>query len=283
MIKKLKRILKHFLVPHIGNSFRPHFTRHNSLSVYLFLILSLQIVFGVTLYSGPAVKGIDTEALSQNIISLSNKEREKNNVPNLYENNTLNIAAKQKLNDMFNKNYWDHIGPSGETVWEFIANEGYQYEVAGENLARGFSNPNNVVKAWMDSPTHRENILNTRFQEIGIAVGSGKIKGSTTTIIVQLFGRPKTAFAGAQQQEKLTMGTQSTLMPDFKIENITNPSKKPYFVVWVFIFALIVLDGVMVRKLGLHTSRQHVTQFKFALFMSVLVLAVLSIGFVAIA
>lgn len=283
MIKNTKRILKHLFVPHRGNSFRPHATRHKSLSIYLFAIMIIQIALGVTMYSGPEVLGADTEILSQNIINLSNSERDKEGISKLYENKTLKAAAELKLNDMFKKNYWDHIGPSGETAWEFIAEEGYQYEVAGENLARGFSNPNDVVKAWMNSPTHRENILNTRFQEIGIAIGSGKIKGSTTTVIVQLFGRPRTAFASAQQGEQMTLGTQNTLIPDFNIDNVTTPSRTPYFIIWTFIFALIVLDGVMIRKLGLHTSKQHVLQFRVALFMSVLVLALLSIGFVAIA
>lgn len=282
MFKGMKVFLRHMLVPHRGNSFRPHATRHRSLSYYLLAIMVIQLGFGVTLYSGPEIKGIDVDKIADEIIILSNEEREKLGASELYESEVLNNAANNKLNDMFSKNYWDHIGPNGETAWEFIAKEGYQYEVAGENLARGFSNPNDVMKAWMNSPTHKENIINTRFQEIGLAIGSGKIKGQTTTVIVQLFGRPKTAFASAQK-EKTTLSTQTNIIPDFNISNISNPSRTPYFIVWIFIFALIVLDGVMIRKLGLHTSKKHIMEFRVALLMSVLFLAMLSIGFVAIA
>lgn len=241
----------------------------------------LQIGIGITMYAGPAVKGAETENLTQNIIILTNREREKVSQSPLYENPTLNAAAQAKIDDMFAKNYWDHLGPNGETAWDFINSENYQYEVAGENLARGFTNSTDVVRAWMASPTHRKNLLNDRFQEIGVAVGSGKIHGATTTVIVQLFGRPRTAFAG--ESVKAQLSEAQTLLPEVSLENVTLPSKTPYFAVWTLIFGLIVIDGVMLRKLGLHASSKHLYSFRTALVMSLLMLALLSVGFTAIA
>jgi hypothetical protein len=243
--------------------------------------MMVQLGLGVTFYSGPQVKGADTETFSQNIIILTNIERAKAGAGTLYENTTLTLAAQNKLEDMFSKNYWDHTGPSGETAWDFIDAENYQYDIAGENLARGFKDSDDVVRAWMASPTHKKNLLNSRFQEIGIAIGSGKIHGATTTVIVQLFGKPKTAFAS--ESTRGDVAAAATLTPEMSLDNITLPSKAPYFLVWTLLFGLLVVDGVMLRKLGLHTSPRHLYSFRTALAMSLFMLVLLSIGFTAIA
>ena len=71
---------------------------------------------------------------------------------------------------------------------------GYEYVVVGENLALGnFGGDQDVVEAWMNSPGHRANILNPKYQEIGIAVGQGKFEGHNTWIAVQSFGLPLSA------------------------------------------------------------------------------------------
>jgi uncharacterized protein YkwD len=244
-------------------------------------MMVIQVAVGVTINAGPAVKGSETENLAYNVVVLTNQERTKTGAGVLYENSTLNLAAQKKLEDMFAKNYWDHTGPNGETAWDFISSEDYQYEVAGENLARGFKRSEDVVSAWMDSPTHRKNLLNDRFQEIGIAVGSGKIKGVTTTVIVQLFGRPRTAFASENVKGELNTG--QTLIPEVNFENITVPSKAPYLLVWGLLFGLLLVDGVLLRKLGLHTSQKHLFGYRTALAMSLFMLVMLSLGFSAIA
>jgi len=243
--------------------------------------MMIQVGVGVTFYSGPSVKGADTETLAKNIITITNTERTKTGAGVLYENSVLSAAAQKKLNDMFAKNYWDHTGPGGETAWDFIAGESYQYEVAGENLARGFKSSDDVVRAWMASPTHKQNLLNNRFQEIGVAVGSGKIHGATTTVIVQLFGRPKTAFAS--ESIKGESSQPVSLLPEMSLDNITAPSKAPYFAVWGLLFGLLIIDGIMLRKLGLHTSPKHLYGFRTALAMSLFMLVLLSIGVTAIA
>ena len=65
---------------------------------------------------------------------------------------------------------------------------GYKYHYAGENLARDFSDPVSAVNAWMASPSHKENMLSSKYQEIGVAVVEGDLAGVDTTIIVQFFG-----------------------------------------------------------------------------------------------
>lgn len=280
-MKKFKVILKHFFVPHRSNAFRPHALRHNALSLYLLIIVAVQLGVGVTLNAGPEVKGAESEDLAYNIVVLTNQERNKAGAAPLFENSTLDMAAQKKLEDMFAKNYWDHTGPNGETAWDFISGQNYQYEVAGENLAKGFKSSKEVVSAWMGSPTHKKNLLNDRFQEIGIAVGSGKIKGVTTTVIVQIFGRPKTAFASESIKGELS--TAQTVIPEMDLSNVTVPSKAPYFLVWSMLFGLLLVDGILLRKLGLHMSPRHLYGYRTALAMSLFVLVLLSLGFSAIA
>jgi uncharacterized protein YkwD len=276
-MKRHKKLLKNLFIPHRSNSYRPHALRHKVLSVYSLGLIFTHMLLGATLYSGPITA--DTKAIAKNIVTQSNMERKKTKAPELYESLILEKAAQEKLNDMFQKNYWDHYGPNGETAWDFIDNNGYSYHLAGENLARGFINSQEVVSAWMNSPSHRANILNDRFREIGVAVGSGKIKGQATTVIVQLFGEPKIAVAA---EKSLNTNSEASIMPILSAEMATSPGRAVYWAAWLLIFALVLLDGLMIRKLGLHCSRSHRFNFRVSLLMSVIGLALLMFGFVAI-
>jgi hypothetical protein len=70
---------------------------------------------------------------------------------------------------------------------------GYKFLYAGENLAVNFTESRDVDQAWMDSPTHRANLLNVNFREIGMAVMEGAYKGNDTIFVVQMFGTPALA------------------------------------------------------------------------------------------
>jgi uncharacterized protein YkwD len=281
-MKNIGKTLKHFFIPHRGNAFRPHALRHKSLTVYSALLIFSQLMFGATMMTGPTITSADAKTVSTNIIVKTNEQRTKASLSPLTENAALSTAAAAKLSDMFAKGYWDHTGPSGETAWQFVDAAGYKYQLAGENLAKGFDNSGEVVGAWMDSPTHRENILNSQFTDIGVAVGSGKIKGANTTVIVQMFGLPKTTFASAPVTSAQVLGT-AKLMPEVNLSNAQIPSKLPYLAIWALIFGLVIVDGVMIRRLGLHASKSHVFNFRVALLMVALGIGVLMIGVVGIA
>ena len=121
----------------------------------------------------------------------TNIQRKDNNLPALTENPKLNAAARAKLDDMFKLQYFEHTSPSGIGAADLAENAGYKFIVIGENLALGsFKNDKELVQAWMDSPGHRANILNSSYQEIGVAVGKGVFEGETTWLAVQEFGRP---------------------------------------------------------------------------------------------
>ncbi len=125
------------------------------------------------------------------VIQITNQERIKAGLPSLTENDVLDKAAENKLKDMFDKQYFEHVSPAGHGPGYVVEHAGYTYVVVGENLALGnFKDDADLVAAWMASPGHRANILNNRYTEIGVAVGEGMYKGSKTWIAVQEFGKP---------------------------------------------------------------------------------------------
>ena len=128
------------------------------------------------------------------VISWTNTERTNAGLSALSENVELNSAASAKLQDMFAKQYFAHVSPSGEAADDFVQSAHYEFVVIGENLAQGnFENDRALVTAWMGSPGHRANILNSRYTEIGVAVGKGSFEGYTTWLAVQMFGLPRSA------------------------------------------------------------------------------------------
>jgi uncharacterized protein YkwD len=145
-------------------------------------------VFGMYLSSNDKIK-----LSKDNIINLTNKARKDNgDLQPLTENPKLDLSAEKKLEDMFNKQYFEHISPAKISVGDLGDQVGYEYILIGENLALGnFKDDGALVDAWMASPGHRENILNKHYLDIGVAVGKGIYEGKSVWMAVQHFGTPK--------------------------------------------------------------------------------------------
>ena len=126
------------------------------------------------------------------LINLTNQERVKAGLASLKSNTLLELAAYNKAVDILENNYFAHTNPAGKPFYFWIQETGYEYQSAGENLAIDFSNVPDIVDAWMASPTHRENILESSYQEIGLAILSGKFGDHETIVVVQEFGEPIT-------------------------------------------------------------------------------------------
>ena len=140
-----------------------------------------------------------TDALAQSythaqIVKIVNDKRVEEGLSQLNVNYELSEAAQNKASDMADKSYFSHISAIDGKKWsDFIKDENYKYEVAGENLANGFSEVDPMVEAWMLSPSHRENILNSRYQETGVGIAVGNLDGYTTVFVVQMFGKPSSS------------------------------------------------------------------------------------------
>ncbi len=127
------------------------------------------------------------------IIRITNIERQKLERPKLKENKLLTVAAKVKLDDMFQKQYFEHISPDRRGPSDIIKSTGYEYIMVGENLAEGnFKSSEELLLGWMNSPGHRANIINPKYTEIGVAVREGEFQGKKVWMAVQEFGRPIT-------------------------------------------------------------------------------------------
>jgi len=128
------------------------------------------------------------------VILATNSERAKGGKSALVENKELNAAAMAKVDDMFKRQYFAHVSPSGTVAGDLAKAEGYVAISVGENLASGnFKGDAALVQAWMDSPGHRANILRGSFEEIGVAVKKGMFEGHETWLAVQIFGRPRSS------------------------------------------------------------------------------------------
>ncbi len=131
------------------------------------------------------VLGTTSNFTASSLLQSTNNFRIKANQPALALNAQLSAAAQAKANDMVNQNYWGHLSPSGHAPWDFITTAGYNYQLAGENLAYGFSDASATITGWMNSPEHRANILNPNYQEVGFGVASmAEYLGKGPAIIV---------------------------------------------------------------------------------------------------
>jgi uncharacterized protein YkwD len=137
----------------------------------------------------------------------------------LTENATLDVDAKMKLDDMFAKQYFEHVSPSGVGPADLAKTVGYAYIVVGENLALGdFGGDAKLVDAWMASPGHRANILNGHYQEIGVAVGKGMYEGRETWLAVQSFGMPLSACPAIDMQMKAQIDSNNIQIANLKAD-----------------------------------------------------------------
>ncbi|MBP6974576.1 MAG: hypothetical protein KBB54_01385 [Candidatus Pacebacteria bacterium] len=143
------------------------------------------------------------------IVSATNFERKKAGLPDLIRDPLLSKSAEIKLQDMFQKQYFQHVSPSGDSVSDVVRKTGYEYIVVGENLALGvFAGDAQVVAAWMASPGHKKNILDSRYQEIGLAVGQGVYQGRKQWLIVQHFAKPLSSCVSPNGAIKKTVDIQ---------------------------------------------------------------------------
>lgn len=126
------------------------------------------------------------------IIYWTNKYRADNYLPALTKNTNLTTAATAKVDDMFAKQYFEHVSPSGVAPADLVKQSGYNYKTTGENLALGdFKDEKDLVDAWMNSPGHRANILNIDYTEIGVASKLDNFEDRRPTwLSVQEFGKP---------------------------------------------------------------------------------------------
>ncbi len=185
--------LKNYFVPHEGNDYKPAALKPKRLLFHTVGAVAAKLLVFAVISSFPLGAWIlpdEAANASRQIIAKTNELRAKVNAAPLSGSDKLAQAAGQKVSDMLLNQYFAHTSPNGKDVTAFLKQAGYDYSMAGENLAMGFSSVDEVMAAWEKSPTHYANIRDDNFKEIGVAVSGGRFKDAETAMIAQYFGRP---------------------------------------------------------------------------------------------
>ena len=189
--------LRRYLFPSEINEYKPWIITSQALAVFCLVIWGLRLMIPTAgTYAASTIDAVE-------LMSQINLERTQRFLSSLTINSKLITAAHAKANDMLARSYFAHIDPDGNYVWPRIETAGYKpYLSLGENLAMDFTSADEMVSAWMNSPTHRANIVNEKFEDQGLATVAGTFEPNHETIAaVSLFGvlyQSQTSTATAQ-------------------------------------------------------------------------------------
>lgn len=186
-----QKVRNHFL-PHKDNDFKPAFFSAKRVIVIIVIFIIAELVY---ISQTPLVvrnNSFLAAVLPEVLTILTNNSRVRNNLYPLAVNQLLVEAANKKAEDMANKGYFSHITPDGKAPWYWLDLVGYKYSYAGENLAVNFSESDQVLSAWMQSPLHKANIIKKEYTQIGIGTAQGIYQGQRVTFVVQFFASPTT-------------------------------------------------------------------------------------------
>lgn len=280
----MKDFLHHLFLPRESNNHRPKLLHHKSLIIVIVSFVMFSFFLNSLKKNAPDVLGTSININQEELLNITNKDREKEGLQKLVINDDLSKAAYLKGLDMFQKNYWAHNSPTGDTPWVFFKKAGYDYTYAGENLARGFATSSDVVKAWMESQSHRENMLSPNYQEVGFAVIDGKLLGEDTTLVVEMFGSKTAEVAQVKDvnssQTKALLSPQKTTLQkpliasSVKHDSLINSKALSWnlsivvLLMFIFIFALdmIIIERKKVLRVAGH-NLDHIIYFISILFL----------------
>lgn len=173
-------------IPNTRNNYRARLISGSALSIYTILLIVANIFLAPS-----SIRPAQASLSVEQIVQLHNQQRINNGLKPLTFNPILAESAKQKGEAMIETDCWSHYCPPGTSPWKFFKDVDYLYSYAGENLAEGFIDNVVVMQAWMNSQTHRENVLKSQFTEIGIAIVYGRFQGiRDNAVVVVHFGTP---------------------------------------------------------------------------------------------
>ncbi|MGE5299169.1 MAG: CAP domain-containing protein [Acidobacteriota bacterium] len=207
--RRVHKRVKLAVVPHKANQFRPHAVRRYGIAIIVaFVLLAQGLYNGVT--SGN-ILGTEAQVTTAGLLAATNSARVEQGEKPLANNAQLAEAARLKVHNMFDEQYWAHTAPDGTTPWHWFGQAGYAYADAGENLAKNFTTSDSTIAAWLASPTHRANVLKSEYKDVGFAVMSGMLGDKPTTLIVALYGAPDQATVRGAAHSETVSGIDMSL------------------------------------------------------------------------
>ena len=207
-------IFKQYFIPNEDNEHKPKILRTKSLAIIVVALIMIKMsVAGYLFFIYPNQARM-SELITKQIMELINIDRKSQGIDELANNFALNESALSKAQDMVGKGYFAHESPDGRMPWNFINRSEYPYLFAGENLAMNFTSAKAAHSALMLSETHKKNILNQKYTDVGLAVLSGEIEGQKTNVLVQIFGSTSsTKLAMAPAVNEPTAPKQTATLP----------------------------------------------------------------------
>ena len=133
----------------------------------------------------------DPERVRAELLAAVNRERTARKLPPLEPDPRLEAAAQRHAEDMLARGYLGHAGRDGSLAMQRVRREGYDARRVGENLAKGQGSVEEVMKGWMRSREHRQNILEPSFVDAGFGLALGRTPEGDQVLWVQVFGRPQ--------------------------------------------------------------------------------------------
>jgi hypothetical protein len=220
--------LLHTIVPHEKNRNIPHVLKAEFVGMLSLLVMALFFINQNNFY---LIRQLNlTGAIYPAVLTdLTNQDRASLGFSNLTWSKTLEMAAEMKANDMVQNGYFAHTSPAGLTPWYWLEKAKYNFIYAGENLALDFTESADVERAWLNSPTHRANVLSTNYSEIGIMALDGNYQGRNTTFVVEFFGKPQAVKVPStntvKEKTPVVPKTLATSIPEVAGASIQNTAK----------------------------------------------------------
>lgn len=185
--------VKHHILPHPVHKKRATLLQSKAVLFYSLTLLTFLTFFKEIPAVLPGVLSYASNINVSDLLEYTNNKRATAGVSELTINSKLTAAAQNKAEYMFKHNYWAHVAPDGTDPWSFIVGQDYDYLYVGENLAKNFGGSKEVVEAWYKSSSHRENLISDKYTDVGFAVVNGVLDGYETTLVVQMFGKTRSA------------------------------------------------------------------------------------------
>ncbi|MBI5357668.1 hypothetical protein HZB74_02360 [Candidatus Saccharibacteria bacterium] len=244
------------------------------------LILGLSVwTLLSTSFNKQEVLSVSNSQTIEKLLESTNSKRQESGSPALKLNPSLNSAAQAKADDMVLKNYWSHISPNGEEPWVFFEKANYNYLKASENLAYGFKSSDSTVNGWMNSPSHKQTMLDKNIQEVGFGIAKSNdfLGQGPETVVVGFYAKPSSLAGTGNVLESTDFGTNKKVSFAETLGAWGNPSLN-------FVLGLILGVGIMYLcvKHGLGLRRKLKQGEKFivkhpAIDLTVIALVVLSL------
>jgi len=265
------------------NVYRPKGVSHHAFKKVYWPYIPLVLVIGSLLVlgfkSGALTQGLrhpggqvlaySTSMQSQILLAASNGQREQSHTSDLILDGQLEKAAQAKADDMAKRDYWNHVTPDGSPPWVFFAAADYHYQKAGENLAAGFNNEQSVINAWMASASHRHNLLDPAYRDVGFGMANiadyKAAGGGPMTVVVAFYGDPVGNFdtpAVVTGQKVQPPGYSSTSSIDDGTLGLQKTSRGAAALAQMHLYALatVGIAAVISLSIGLWIGR-HTLQF----------------------